>query len=154
MNGFSHGSAQDFIWIMVQWSGNSSRETREQGEIERFSFFGGKWSLFAQPFAHTHIFVLRDLLQLKHEPSVIPETFFVVFCTSWSTKFGSKDRPTHPVQAAQVLHHVLICIWVIVDDSMLFIHTARLKQMWKKKSAWCADNLITWHEICDHSFRF
>lgn len=83
MNGFSHGSAQDFIWIMVQRSGNSSKETREQGEIERLFFFGGaEWSLFAQPFAHTHIFVLRDLLQLKHEPSVIPENFFVVFCTS------------------------------------------------------------------------
>lgn len=33
---------------------------------------------------------------------------------------------THPVQASQVLHFVLVCVWVVVDDGVLFVHTARL----------------------------
>lgn len=33
---------------------------------------------------------------------------------------------THPIQTAEVLHHVLICVWVIVDHGVLFVHTSRL----------------------------
>ncbi len=37
------------------------------------------------------------------------------------------DGLTHPVQAAQVLHHVLVCACVVVNHSMLFVHTSRLQ---------------------------
>lgn len=36
------------------------------------------------------------------------------------------DRNTHPVQAAQVLDLVLICIWLVVDDGVLFVHATGL----------------------------
>lgn len=34
---------------------------------------------------------------------------------------------THPIEAAQVLHQMFICGQVVVDDSVLFVHTARLR---------------------------
>lgn len=39
----------------------------------------------------------------------------------------SRDGLTHPIQTAKVLHHVLVCVWVIVDHSVLFVHTSRLQ---------------------------
>lgn len=47
---------------------------------------------------------------------------------SWRAKAGpTQRRPgTHPIQAAQVLHPVLIPILVIVDDRVLLVHAARL----------------------------
>ena len=34
---------------------------------------------------------------------------------------------TYPIQTSQILHPVLILLIIIVDDSMLLIHTARLE---------------------------
>lgn len=50
------------------------------------------------------------------------------------TEAGIHKTLTHPVQAAQILHHVLVCIVVIVDDSVLFVHTARLQQHIRDKN--------------------
>lgn len=33
---------------------------------------------------------------------------------------------THPIQTAQVFDFMFICVWLIVDDGVLFVHTARL----------------------------
>lgn len=40
----------------------------------------------------------------------------------------------HPVQAAQILHHVLVGVVVIVEDGVLFVHTARLQPQSRGKS--------------------
>ena len=45
----------------------------------------------------------------------------------WGRLFETRDGLTHPIQTAQVLHHVLICVRVIVDHSVLLVHTARLR---------------------------
>lgn len=34
---------------------------------------------------------------------------------------------SHPIQAAQVFDQVFVSCWVVVDDSVLFVHTARLR---------------------------
>lgn len=44
------------------------------------------------------------------------------------TEAGSHETLAHPVQAAQILHHVLVCVVVIVDDGVLFVDAARLQQ--------------------------
>lgn len=50
------------------------------------------------------------------------------------TEAGIHKTLAHPVQAAQILHHVLICVVVIVDDGVLFVHTARLQQQIRDKT--------------------
>lgn len=54
-------------------------------------------------------------------------TFLTAVC-------GAQDGVTHPIQAAKVLHHVLVSVLVIVDHSMLFVHAARLQEKSKKQS--------------------
>ena len=44
------------------------------------------------------------------------------------TEAGIHETLAYPVQAAQILHHVLVCFVVIVDDGVLFVHTAGLQQ--------------------------
>ena len=54
----------------------------------------------------------------------------VSFLTSKYTKQFRRrtvvDIKTHPVQAAQVLDFMLVCVRLVVDDSVLFVHTAGL----------------------------
>jgi len=37
-------------------------------------------------------------------------------------------KPTHPIQAAQVLHLVLVCVGLVVDDGVLLVHAAGLNR--------------------------
>ncbi len=34
---------------------------------------------------------------------------------------------SHPIQAAQVFNFMFICIYFIIDDSVLFVYTSRLQ---------------------------
>lgn len=45
-------------------------------------------------------------------------------------KYSNKTKHvflTYPIQAAQILHQMFICRGIVIDYSMLFIHTTRLK---------------------------
>lgn len=42
---------------------------------------------------------------------------------------GPRNQYTHPIETAQVLHPVFITVLVVVDDSMLLVHTAGLQEM-------------------------
>lgn len=55
-------------------------------------------------------------------PSLVSDPVIAV-----PTSDASFHLHTHPIQAAQVLDFVLVSRSVIVDDSMLLIHTARLQ---------------------------
>lgn len=41
---------------------------------------------------------------------------------------------THPIQAAQVFDLVLVCIGLVVDDGVLFVHAARLNHTQSSQS--------------------
>lgn len=68
-------------------------------------------------------FVLRDLLGAQR-------LALLTLCT----EAGIHETLAHPIQAAQILHHVLVCVVVIVDDGVLFVHAARLQQHIRHKN--------------------
>lgn len=47
---------------------------------------------------------------------------------SWLGWFQARAQYTHPIETAQVLHPVFITVLVVVDDSMLFVHTTGLEE--------------------------
>lgn len=69
---------------------------------------------------------------------------FLFFPSVKQKQVGPKNGPTHPVQAAQVLHWVLISVWVIVDHGVLLVHTARLQN--KSHAA-----EIIWHKVISYT---
>lgn len=105
MTSFSQWPTLDLSGIMVQCSGS----TAVTGEGHRV-----KYNEALAP-GHANLLVF---------------TFLTAVCSVC----GAQDGVTHPIQAAKVLHHVLVSVLVIVDHSMLFVHAARLQEKSKKES--------------------
>lgn len=109
----------DFTRITVKWSGKSA-VSEGGGRLH-----GEKEVQF--PDKQTSI---SRLLSLTHRQRCVWTWTFMEPRVWLLCHFGLRlwIWNTHPIQAAQVLHHVLISVSVVVDHSVLFVHTARLKQ--------------------------
>lgn len=149
MNGFLPLLNSGFHWDngAMKWQQSSEGRGGVQSEIERMRRKKGdpgqqenpvSWlPLFYQPspsLAHRDVFCVGGIvLDLRQEPSGSPAagSFFFTPGPGWLS--DTRDGLTHPVQAAQVLHHVLVCVWVVFDHSVLFVHTSRLQSKEKVK---------------------
>lgn len=52
---------------------------------------------------------------------------------------------THPIQASQILHFVLITAGLIVDDSVLLIYTARLQSHTNESKSYEPETVFAGH---------
>lgn len=112
--------------VTQQW-----REVQNQLETE-----GGKKGVYISSFLMTMLLLVVPFPAHREGDFVLWDSLGAqrLAPLTLGTEAGIHETLTHPVQAAQVLHHVLVCLVVIVDDGMLFVHTARLQQQIRDKT--------------------